>query len=189
MGSCRARSVYLTTRLLGRLPDQMLLCLSQYLGSQMYRLIWWALAVHIWPILTAPDMKRIFRIRPNYHTVRLGFSKILGKCSKICSYLYLGYTLKEKRSALDSSNDAYAIFLCCFSFVIFFITAYVVGTHLNCIDKSMQFKWAPTTFAFKKYTGCNLKTLELLDCALIGVCVEIRSNTVDESYSCFSKRT
>ena len=23
---------------------------------------------------------------------------------------------------------------------------YVVGTHLNCIDKSMQFKWEPTTY-------------------------------------------
>ena len=30
----------------------------------------------------------------------------------------------------------------------------------------------------KKYTGCCLKTIELLDCALIGVCVVIRSNTV-----------
>ena len=30
----------------------------------------------------------------------------------------------------------------------------------------------------KKYTGCNLKTTELLDSALIGVCAVIRSNTV-----------
>ena len=30
----------------------------------------------------------------------------------------------------------------------------------------------------KKHTGCNLKTMELLDCALIGICVVIRSNTV-----------
>ena len=30
----------------------------------------------------------------------------------------------------------------------------------------------------KKYTGCNLKTTELLDCALIRVCVVIRSNMV-----------
>ena len=30
----------------------------------------------------------------------------------------------------------------------------------------------------KKYTSCNLKTTELLDCALIGVCAVIRSNTV-----------
>ena len=64
-------------------------------------------------------------------------------------------------------------------FLIFFIKTYVVGTHLNCIDKSMQFKWVPTTCAFtKKHTGCNFKTAELLDCALIGVCVLIRSNTV-----------
>ena len=30
----------------------------------------------------------------------------------------------------------------------------------------------------KKCTGCNLKTMEFLDCALIGVCAVIRSNTV-----------
>ena len=30
----------------------------------------------------------------------------------------------------------------------------------------------------KKYTGCNLKITELLDCALIGVCAVIGSNTV-----------
>ena len=62
--------------------------------------------------------------------------------------------------------------------MIFFVKAYVVGTRLNCIDKSMQFKWVPTTVAFKKYTGCNLNATELLDCALIGVCAVIRSNTV-----------
>ena len=45
-----------------------------------------------------------------------------------------------------------------FFFLIFFINAYVVGTHLNCIDKSMQFKWVPTTYGFiKKYTDYNLK--------------------------------
>ena len=35
-------------------------------------------------------------------------------------------------------------------FLYFFTKAYVVGTHLNCIDKSMQFKWVPTTYAFVK---------------------------------------
>ena len=67
-------------------------------------------------------------------------------------------------------------------FLIFFIIAYVVGTHLNCIDKSMQFKWVPTTYCLdkriQKYAVCNLKITELLDCALIGVCAVIRSNTV-----------
>ena len=57
-----------------------------------------------------------------------------------------------------------------------------MGTHLNCIDKSMQFKWVPTIFAFKKYTGCNLKTTVLLDCVLIRVCAVIRSNTVSKYY-------
>ena len=33
-------------------------------------------------------------------------------------------------------------------FVYFFIKAYVVGTHLNFIDLSMQFKWVPTTYVF-----------------------------------------
>ena len=32
--------------------------------------------------------------------------------------------------------------------------------------------------ADKKYTDYNLRTTELLDCALIGVCVVIRSNTI-----------
>ena len=31
-----------------------------------------------------------------------------------------------------------------------------------------------------KYTGCNLKTTELLDCVLIEVCAVIRSNTVTD---------
>ena len=35
-------------------------------------------------------------------------------------------------------------------FIYFFIKAYVVGSHLNCINKSMQFKWVPTTYAFIK---------------------------------------
>ena len=52
-------------------------------------------------------------------------------------------------SMKDLSNDAYAMFLC-FLFLMFFIKAYVVGTHLNCIDKLMQFKWVPTTHAFIK---------------------------------------
>ena len=30
----------------------------------------------------------------------------------------------------------------------------------------------------KKNTGCNLKTMELLDCVLTAVCAVIRSNTV-----------
>ena len=56
-----------------------------------------------------------------------------------------------------------------------------------CGYKSMQFKWVPTTLCLykeedKKYTGCNLKIMELLDCALIGACAVIRSNTLSSLY-------
>ena len=72
------------------------------------------------------------------------FFKITGKtCGKICIYLLRVHF--EKRSAKDLYDDVYAIF---FVFLIFFIKTYVVGTHLNCIDKSMQFKWVPTKYAF-----------------------------------------
>ena len=43
-----------------------------------------------------------------------------------------------------------------------------MGTHNICLYKEVD----------KKYTGCNLKTAELLDSALIEVFVVIRSNTV-----------
>ena len=61
---------------------------------------------------------------------------------------------KKKRSAKGSSNAAYVMFFVCFFFfffsLIFFIKAYVVGIHLNCIYLSMQFKWVPTTYAIIK---------------------------------------
>ena len=41
-------------------------------------------------------------------------------------------------------------------FLIFFIKAYVVGTHLNCIDICLYKE------VDKKYTCCNLKTTETL---------------------------
>ena len=72
------------------------------------------------------------------------------------------YTKDIKKDQRRTSNDAYAMFLCVF-FYIFFIKAYVFGTHFNCIEKSMQFKWVPKTFLYKqvdgKYTGCNLNCL------------------------------
>ena len=43
-----------------------------------------------------------------------------------------------------------------------------MSTHNTCLYKEVD----------KKYTGCNLKTEEFLDSALIGVCVVIRSNRV-----------
>ena len=43
-----------------------------------------------------------------------------------------------------------------------------MSTHKICLYKNVD----------KKYTGCSLKTTKLLDCALIGECAVIGSNTV-----------
>ena len=47
-----------------------------------------------------------------------------------------------------------------------------MATHNICLYKEVG----------KKYTGCNSKTMKLLDCKLIGVCAVIRSNTVVLSF-------
>ena len=48
------------------------------------------------------------------------------------------------------------------------VDAFQMGTHNICLYKEVD----------KKYTGCNLKTTELIDCVLIEVCAVIRLNTV-----------
>ena len=48
------------------------------------------------------------------------------------------------------------------------VDAIQMSTHNICLFKKVK----------KKYIGCNLKTMEFLDCALTGVCAVIRSNTV-----------
>ena len=80
-----------------------------------------------------------YRIGPNYRTVRLGISKLLGTLiyGKICIYLpRIHYKKDQKRMYLMMIMRVFFFFF----FLIFFIKAYVVGTHLNCIDKLMQFK-------------------------------------------------
>ena len=69
---------------------------------------------------------------------------------KYASTYTKGTHKKNKRSAKDLSNDAYVMFLWILFLLIFFIKAYVMGIPLNCIDKSIQFKWVPTTYAFIK---------------------------------------
>ena len=64
-----------------------------------------------------------YRIRPNYRTYPYKRTVKQFCCLQITASLFSRY---------------------------FFIKAYVVGTHLNCIDLSMQFKWVPTTYAFIK---------------------------------------
>ena len=78
-------------------------------------------------------------------------------------------------------------------FLCFFFSDFLYAS--ICCGYSLELhrqEWVPTTYAFiktKKCTGCNLKTTELFDCALIGLCAVIRSNTVVEvelPYGCIS---
>ena len=57
---------------------------------------------------------------------------------------------------------------------------YVEGTHLNCTDVIQMGTNNICLYKAvdKQYIGSNLKTMELLDCALIVVCALIRSNRV-----------
>ena len=73
--------------------------------------------------------RHLYRIRPNYHT-----------------YPYKR-TVKHKRTVKQFHSLQITASVI---FVYFFTKAYVVGTHLNCIDLSMQFKWVPITHAFIK---------------------------------------
>ena len=67
------------------------------------------------------------------------------------------------------SDFLYKIICCGYSFV-----GTQIGTHSIhvCFYTEMD----------KKYTGCNLKTTELLDCTLIGICAVIRLNTILTTY-------
>ena len=68
-----------------------------------------------------------------------------------------------------SSDFLYKSICCRYSFKLHRqVNAIQMGTHYTSLYKEVD----------KKYTGCKLKTTELLYCALIGVCVVIRSNTI-----------
>ena len=136
-----------------------------------------------------------YRIRPNYRTVRLGFSKLLGKL--VIKYVasYTKGTLKSYQRFILSR--AYLVmlmwlFLCFFSYCLHKsiccrysfelhrqVDAIQMGTHTIGLYKEVD----------KKYTGCNLKTSELLDCALIGICAVIWSNTVGRMYRAIADRS
>ena len=95
--------------------------------------------------------------------MRLGFSKLLeNTCGKICICLLKG-TLKK-----DQQRTYQMVFMPFFSEIFSEIDAIQMGTHSICLYKEVA----------KQYTSCNPKSTELLDCAPIGVCAVIRSNTV-----------
>ena len=116
-----------------------------------------------------------------HHALR--FFKITGKTCGIVS-IYTKSTLKNL-STKDLSMMLMQCF-CAFFFQFVFIKASVVGSHL---DKQLDAIQMDThnICLYKevdiKYVGCNLKTRELLDCALIQVCVVSRLNVLFISFS------
>ena len=57
-----------------------------------------------------------------------------------------------------------------------------MGTHLNCINRSMQFKWVPTTCAFiKKETKSTLtQGSALFANFLVKVCAKVLINCLED---------
>ena len=75
--------------------------------------------------------------------------------------------------------------------VYFFIKAYVVETHLNCIDRSVQFKWVPTTYAFlkkvRKSKTHKIITLASLDKSFSDLYLRVPLVQVDKFFTTFSQ--
>ena len=88
---------------------------------------------------------------------------------------YYEYTIKKRSGLLEDDDAIFSDFLykgiyCGYSFELHRqVDAIQMSTHKICLYKEVD----------KKYTSCNQKTTELLDCAIIGICAVIRSNTVD----------
>ena len=82
-------------------------------------------------------------MRPNYGTVHLVFSNKKKTFGKICTFFKQKKTFGKilptytKVTLLKNQQTTFVLFI----FVIFFIKAYVVVTHLNSIDLLMQFKF------------------------------------------------
>ena len=87
-------------------------------------------------------------IQPNFHTVCLGFSKILGKLVVKYVPTYTKGTLKKKMLKTHQIMLMRCLLVFLFFFSDFLYKSTRCGYHLNCMDLSMQFKWVPTIYAF-----------------------------------------
>ena len=126
--------------------------------------------------------KTKYRIQPNYHTVCLGFSKMLGKLVVKYVPTYTKGTLKK--IAKDLSNNAYVMF--CMFFCLFFFSDFLNKS--ICCGYSFELHRQVDAIQMGTHNICLYKvdknTLALIwklwncFCALIGVCAVIRSNTI-----------
>ena len=124
--------------------------------------------LHEWISLIDPDWGYLSKYWEDNLTIHLGRSPklilqafVLLQCFGTMQRLYSMISRKKKNTIFDlitahtpisaqSRNSVFFRLQPVYFFLYFFTKAYVVGTHLNCIDKSMQFKWVPTTYAFVK---------------------------------------
>ena len=90
--------------------------------------------------MNASSMEQKYRTI-NVWLIKQVISLCIKKKKKTVFYLISAHTPISAQSSLSVNLQI---------IVDFFIKPYVVGTHLNCIDLSMQFKWVPTTYAFIK---------------------------------------
>ena len=133
-----------------------------------------------WRLIWVLARCKYYHIRPNNRTVHLCFSKLLEtlSCGKICTYLLRIHCKKDQERTYLKM-----IMWCFFRFSLLrhmlWVLIWIAST---CRCNSNEFPQHMSLWEVdKKYTFCHLKTTELLDCALIGVCAVIRSNTVCHS--------
>ena len=120
-------------------------------------------------------------IRPNYRTMHLDFTNLLGKVlfCFISTNRSTKNIIKKDQQRTYVMSDVYVFFF----LLIFFYKSICYGYsefelhwQVDAIQMCTHNIWLYKVD--KKYMICNLKTTELLDCAFIGVCAVIRSNTL-----------
>ena len=97
-------------------------------------------------------------------------------------YLPTKDTLLKKRSVKGLFDDVYAIFfLFLFSILKHMLLVLIWISSTGAIQMGTYNIYTVYIEVDKKHTGCNLKTIELLHCAFIGVCMVIRVNIIFHS--------
>ena len=97
----------------------------------------------------------------NLKTTKLLDCALIGVCAVIGSNMVLRvytavsentvFALITTHAPISAQLSTLVVFtLQSMYFYLLFLQKYVVGTHLNCIDKLRQFKRVPTTYAFVK---------------------------------------
>ena len=118
--------------------------------------------------------QRVLPERSRIYTYAV-FDLITAPCAQVLSQLLGKLVVKyvstyTKGTLKKDQRRAYLMILMRCFYSDFLYKAYVVATHLNCIDKSMQFKWVTTTYAFTKKSRQKLHWLYIEDYGIAWLC-------------------